>query len=109
MEEGHNLSAEPQCRLNLIMKDMVRKVVIKLLDAGIVYPISNSKVLARCEETYLVLNWGKCHFLVKVGILFGNKVSKKGLKVDCAKVEKVIEKPPPTVSVKGMTKFPWSH
>ncbi|XP_070023038.1 uncharacterized protein [Nicotiana sylvestris] len=31
---------------------------------GIVFPISDSKwVLARCEETNLVLNWEKCHFM----------------------------------------------
>ncbi|XP_049387509.1 uncharacterized protein LOC125851820 [Solanum stenotomum] len=43
MEEGHKPSAQHQQRLNPLMKDEVRKVVIKWLDAGIVYPISNSK------------------------------------------------------------------
>ena len=26
------------------------------------------KVLASCEDTTLVLNWGKCHVLVRQGI-----------------------------------------
>jgi len=42
MEEGHKSSVQPQRRLNPVMKDVVRKEVIKWLDAGIVYPISDS-------------------------------------------------------------------
>ncbi|GJZ27733.1 RNA-directed DNA polymerase [Tanacetum coccineum] len=34
------------------------------------------KMLKRCEETNLVLNWEKCHFMVKEGIVLGHKVSK---------------------------------
>ena len=44
------------------------------------------KVLAKCEDTNLVLNWVKCHFLVKEGIVFGHKVYKSGLEVDKSKV-----------------------
>lgn len=43
MEEGHKPSAQHQRRLNLVMKDMVQKEMIKWLDAGIVYLISDSK------------------------------------------------------------------
>jgi len=43
MEEGHKPSMEHQRRLNPIMKEVVRKEVIKWLDAGIVFPISDSK------------------------------------------------------------------
>ena len=43
MEEDHKPSAQHQCRLNPLMKEVVRKEVIKWLDAGIVYPISDSK------------------------------------------------------------------
>ncbi|KAL5564878.1 hypothetical protein UlMin_028042 [Ulmus minor] len=63
-----------------------------------------SKVLKRCEETNLVLNWEKCHFMVKEGIFLGHKVSRDGLEVDKAKVE-TIEKLPPPVSVKGIRSF----
>jgi hypothetical protein len=34
---------EPHRRLNLVMQEVVRMKVIKLLDAWIIYPISNSK------------------------------------------------------------------
>ncbi|XP_070022219.1 uncharacterized protein [Nicotiana sylvestris] len=43
MEEGHKPSIEQQCRLNPNMKEVVRKEVIKWLDAGIVFLISDSK------------------------------------------------------------------
>nr|GEX64778.1 hypothetical protein [Tanacetum cinerariifolium] len=33
------------------------------------------KLLKRCEETNLVLNWEKFHFMVKEGIVLGHKVS----------------------------------
>lgn len=43
MEEGYKASAQYQRKLNPFMKDVVRKEVIKWLDAGIVHPISDSK------------------------------------------------------------------
>ena len=49
------------------------------------------QVLNCCEETNLVLNWEKCHFMVQEGIVLGHKVSKQGIEVDKAKIE-VIEK-----------------
>ncbi|MCY5088397.1 reverse transcriptase family protein, partial [Salmonella enterica subsp. enterica serovar 1,4,[5],12:i:-] len=45
------------------------------------------KVLQRCEETNLVLNWEKCHFMVNEGIVLGHKISERGIEVDRAKVE----------------------
>ncbi|GKC81046.1 reverse transcriptase domain-containing protein [Tanacetum coccineum] len=36
------------------------------------------KMLKRCEETNLVLNWEKCHFMVKEGIVLSHKVSSAG-------------------------------
>ncbi|GJZ29793.1 reverse transcriptase domain-containing protein [Tanacetum coccineum] len=33
------------------------------------------KMLQRCEDTNLVLNWEKCHFMVKEGIVLGHKIS----------------------------------
>ncbi|XP_060183226.1 uncharacterized protein LOC132613199 [Lycium barbarum] len=62
------------------------------------------RVLARCEETNLVLNWEKCHFMVRERIVLRHKVSKRGMKVDRAKME-VIEKLPPPISVKGVRSF----
>ena len=32
------------------------------------------QALIRCEETNLVLNWEKCHFMVKEGIALGHRI-----------------------------------
>ena len=61
-------------------------------------------VLQRCEDTNLVLNWEKCHFMVQQGIILGHKVSSKGLEVDKAKVGSIENLPPP-ISVKGIRSF----
>ena len=50
-----------------------------------------SKVLQRCEEVNLLLNWEKCHFMVTKGVFLGHLISDRGIEVDKAKVE-VIEK-----------------
>lgn len=42
MEENFRPSVESQRRLNPNMKEVVRAEVLKLLDAGIIYPISDS-------------------------------------------------------------------
>ncbi|KAK1649427.1 hypothetical protein QYE76_067232 [Lolium multiflorum] len=39
------------------------------------------KVLQRCEETNLVLNWEKCHFMVNEGIVLGHKFPREVLKL----------------------------
>ncbi|GJS88904.1 reverse transcriptase domain-containing protein [Tanacetum coccineum] len=44
-------------------------------------------MLKRCEETNLVLNWEKCHFMVKEGIVLGHKVSGSGIEVDKEKIK----------------------
>ncbi|GKA32507.1 reverse transcriptase domain-containing protein [Tanacetum coccineum] len=46
------------------------------------------KMLKRCEDTKLALNWEKSHFMVKEGIVLGHKISRKGIEVDKAKVDK---------------------
>ncbi|XP_070665017.1 uncharacterized protein [Malus domestica] len=43
LEEGAKPTKEAQRRLNPLMMEVVKKVVIKLLDVGIIYPISDSK------------------------------------------------------------------
>jgi hypothetical protein len=54
------------------------------------------KVLTRCAKVDLVLNWEKCHFMVKQGIVLGHVISERGVEVDKAKVETVEQLPPPT-------------
>ena len=61
-------------------------------------------VLIRCEETNLVLNWEKCHFMVQEGIVLGHRISARGIEVDRAKIE-AIEKLSPPSSVKGIRSF----
>ncbi|GKD60060.1 reverse transcriptase domain-containing protein, partial [Tanacetum coccineum] len=39
------------------------------------------KMLKRCEDTNLALNWEKSHFMVKEGIILGHKISKSGIEV----------------------------
>nr|GEY05800.1 hypothetical protein [Tanacetum cinerariifolium] len=39
------------------------------------------KILKRCEDTNLCLNWEKGHFMVKEGIVLGQKISKNGIEI----------------------------
>ncbi|KAL5570007.1 hypothetical protein UlMin_026582 [Ulmus minor] len=175
MEETYKPLVQPQRRLNPSMQEVVKKEVVKLMDAGIIYPISDSSwvspvqvvpkkggmtdhfplpfidqmverlsgheyycfldgysgynqislapedqekttftcpyvfmddfsvfgssfdnclanlslVLQRCVDTNLVLNWEKCHFMVREGIVLGHRISVKGIEVDRAKIDGV--------------------
>ncbi|GJZ20916.1 hypothetical protein Tco_0557955 [Tanacetum coccineum] len=62
------------------------------------------KMLKRCEETNLVLNWEKCHFMVKEGIVLRHKVSGSGIEVDKAKIKAISKLPYPT-NVKAIRSF----
>ncbi|GJR53661.1 reverse transcriptase domain-containing protein [Tanacetum coccineum] len=62
------------------------------------------KMLQRCKDALLVLNWEKCHFMVKEGIVLGHKVSSAGLEVDKAKIN-VISKLPPLLISKDLEAF----
>ncbi|KAL5538366.1 hypothetical protein UlMin_046146 [Ulmus minor] len=106
-----NAPATFQRCMMAIFTEMVEHFVEVFMDDFSVFGDSFSlclenlaKVLKRCEETNLVLNWEKCHFMVKEGIVLGHKVSRDGLEVDKAKVE-TIEKLPPPISVKGIRSF----
>nr|XP_011459895.1 PREDICTED: uncharacterized protein LOC105350153 [Fragaria vesca subsp. vesca] len=61
-------------------------------------------VLRRCEETNLVLNWEKCHFMVNQGIVLGHIVSSRGIEVDKSKIDLVRHLPIPT-SVRDVRSF----
>ncbi|GJT95690.1 reverse transcriptase domain-containing protein [Tanacetum coccineum] len=160
MEDDFKPAIQHQRRVNPKIHEVIKAEVIKLLDAGFIYPISDSPwvntihekttftgpygtvsyrrmpyglcnaprtfrrcmvaifhymiektkevfmddflvfgdsfssclshldmMLKRCEDTNLVLNWEKCHFMVKEGIVIGHKISKSGIKVDRAKVD----------------------
>ncbi|XP_051136692.1 uncharacterized protein LOC127255263 [Andrographis paniculata] len=62
------------------------------------------KVLLRCIETDLVLNWEKCHLMVNEGIVLGHKISSAGIEVDRSKVS-VIEKMSAPSNEKGVRSF----
>ncbi|GJU71118.1 reverse transcriptase domain-containing protein [Tanacetum coccineum] len=59
------------------------------------------KMIQRCKDAHLVLNWEKCHFMVKEGIVLGHKVSSTRLEVDKAKIDVISKLPPPT-NIKGV-------
>nr|GEV68460.1 hypothetical protein [Tanacetum cinerariifolium] len=186
-EDDFELAAQHQRRVNLKIHDVIKKEVLKLLDAGLIYLISDSpwvspvhcvpktggftdveneekeliltrlvlgwrlcidyhqekttftcpygtfayrrmpfglcnapgmfqstclsyleKMLQRCEDTNLFLNWEKSHFKVKEGIVLGHKISKNGIKVDKAKVDVIAKLPHPT-TVKGAENLAADH
>nr|GFA04420.1 DNA-directed DNA polymerase [Tanacetum cinerariifolium] len=166
MEEDYKPAVQHQRRVNPKIHDVIKKEVEKLLDVGLIYPISNSpwvspvhcipkkggftiveneeneliptrlvtgwcmlaifhdmvkktievfmddfsvfgnffenclsrlnKMLQRCEDTNLSLNWEKSHFMVKEGIVLGHKISKNRIEVDKAKVNVIAKLPHPT-------------
>ncbi|XP_013594557.1 PREDICTED: uncharacterized protein LOC106302638 [Brassica oleracea var. oleracea] len=82
LEDDSKSSVEHQRRLNLNLKEVVKKEIIKLLDDGIIYPISDRIVL-------------------------GHKVSAAGIEVDRAKIEVLIGLPAPT-NVKDVITPNWN-
>jgi hypothetical protein len=106
-----NAPATFQRCMMAIFSDMIEEIVEVFMDDFSVYGsdfdaclMNLDRVLKRCEDTNLVLNWEKCHFMVKEGIVLGHLVSKRGIEVDRAKIE-LIEKLPPPSSVKDIRSF----
>ncbi|GJV87685.1 reverse transcriptase domain-containing protein [Tanacetum coccineum] len=94
-----------------IFHDMIEKTMEVFMDDFSVFGDSFSsclshldKMLQRCEDTNLVLNWEKCHFMVKEGIVLGHKISKSGIEVDKSKVDVIAKLPHPN-TVKGIRSF----
>ena len=54
-----------------------------------------TKVLQRCRQSNLVLNWEQCRFMVREGIVFGHKVSKKGIEIDNSNINALENLPVP--------------
>nr|GEY40570.1 hypothetical protein [Tanacetum cinerariifolium] len=95
----------------VIFHDMIETTMEVFMNDFLVFGDSFSSCLShldtmlqRCEDTNLVLNWEKCHFMVKEGIVLGHKISKNGLDVDRAKVDVISKLPYPT-TVKGVRSF----
>ncbi|GJV54477.1 reverse transcriptase domain-containing protein [Tanacetum coccineum] len=94
-----------------IFHDMIEKTMEVFMDDFSVFGdsfdscLSNlEKMLKWCEDTNLVLNWEKCHFMCKEGIVLGHKISKSRIEVDRAKVDVIAKLPHPT-TVKGVRSF----
>ena len=106
-----NAPATFQRCMMAIFADLVEEIMDVFMDDFSIYGnlfegcLSNlEQVLAQCEETNLVLNWEKCHFMVDEGIVLGHKISAQGIQVDKAKVE-AIEKLQYPTNVKGVRSF----
>ncbi|RDX87744.1 Retrovirus-related Pol polyprotein, partial [Mucuna pruriens] len=56
-------------------------------------PKTLSRVLTRCIDTNLVLNFEKCHFMVTGGIVLGHLVSNRGIEVDKSKIDIITSLP----------------
>ncbi|GJT09224.1 hypothetical protein Tco_0843686 [Tanacetum coccineum] len=56
----------------------------------------DSRLTIHLETPILVLKLGKCHFMVKKGIVLGHKISKFGIEVDKSKVDVIAKLPHPT-------------
>nr|GEW99964.1 reverse transcriptase domain-containing protein [Tanacetum cinerariifolium] len=94
-----------------VFHDMIEQTIEIFMDDFSVFKNSFStcltnlqKMIKRCEDTKLALNWEKSHFMVKEGIVLGHKILKKGIEVDKEKI-KVISKLPHPTTVKGIRSF----
>ncbi|GJZ15941.1 reverse transcriptase domain-containing protein, partial [Tanacetum coccineum] len=91
-----------------IFHDMIKKSIEVFMDDFFVFGNSFDnclhnldKMLKHCKDASLVLNWEKCHFMVKEGIVLGHKASEARLEVYKSKIN-VISKLPPPINVKGI-------
>ncbi|RDX82436.1 Retrovirus-related Pol polyprotein, partial [Mucuna pruriens] len=92
-----------QCCMTSIFSDLLQDCMEVFMDDFTVYAdsfetcLSNlSKVLKRCININLVLNFEKCHFKMTKGILLGHLVSNRGIEVDSIKIDIISSLPNPT-------------
>jgi Reverse transcriptase (RNA-dependent DNA polymerase) len=106
-----NASATFQRAMMAIFSDFIKKKMDVFMNDFSVYCTSFysylanlCKILQRCEEVNLVLNWKKYHFIVQEGIVLGHLVTSRGIEVDKDKI-KVIEKLEFPNDTKGVRSF----
>ena len=94
-----------------IFSDMIEKIMEVFKDdfsiSGTTFDhcLENlDRVLQRCQENDLIVNWEKCQFMVREGIILGHLVSERGIEADKTKIE-VIEQLLPPINVKGIRSF----
>ena len=95
------LTTFQRCMIS-IFSDMVERILEVFMEDFSIYGDTynlclehSERILKRCEESHLVVNWEKCHFMVTQGIILGHIVSSKGIEVDRAKVELIQYLPTP--------------
>jgi hypothetical protein len=95
------LATFQRCMINIFF-DMVERFLEIFMDDFSIFGSSFEEclhhltlVLVRCKEKNLVLNWEKCHFIVKQGIVLGHIISHWGVEVDKAKVDLISNLPTP--------------
>nr|GEX52510.1 reverse transcriptase domain-containing protein [Tanacetum cinerariifolium] len=112
MEEDFEPAVQHQRRVNPKIYDVIKNEIKKkphslvhtkrLLTAACLLGYAmhrarfRERMLKRCEDTNLCLNWEKSYFMVKEGIVLGHKISKEGIEVDKAKVDVIAKLPHPT-------------
>jgi hypothetical protein len=106
-----NTPASFQCCMMAVFLEFIEEIVEDFMDDFSVYwktfldCLANlDKVLTRCAEVDLVLNWEKCLFMIKQGIVLRHVISERGIEVDKAKVE-TVEHLPPLMDVKSLRSF----
>nr|GEW59934.1 reverse transcriptase domain-containing protein [Tanacetum cinerariifolium] len=94
-----------------IFHDMIEKTMDVFMDDFLVFRNSFQsylshleRMLKRCEDTNLRVNWEKSHFMVKEGIVLSHKISKQGIEVDKAKVD-IITNLPHLTTIMGIRSF----
>ncbi|XP_071917218.1 uncharacterized protein [Coffea arabica] len=114
LEEDAKPVRQAQRRLNPLMMEVVKKEILKLLDVGIIFAISDSSWIAIAPEDQEKMTFmcsfetfayrrmpfelcntpatfqrcmKKCHFMIEHGIVLGHVVSSKGIEVDKAKID----------------------
>ncbi|GJX33526.1 reverse transcriptase domain-containing protein [Tanacetum coccineum] len=124
MEDDYEPAVQHQRRVNPKIHDVIKKEVEKLLDAGLIYPISDSPwvspvhcvpkkggnnrvpmMITNCATKTgngmrRLLNWEK-PFHGEEEAFSKHKISKKGIEVDKAKIDVISKLPHPT-TVKGI-------
>ncbi|KAJ8751474.1 hypothetical protein K2173_016691 [Erythroxylum novogranatense] len=97
-----NAPAKFQRCMVSIFFDYVEEIIEVFMDDFTVYGDSftsclenSKKVLKRCIEKNLVLNYEKCHFMVNQGIILGHIVSARGIEVDKSKIDMISSLPYP--------------
>ncbi|KAK4381433.1 Retrovirus-related Pol polyprotein from transposon opus [Sesamum angolense] len=110
LEDNTKPSREPQRRLNPTLKEVVMKEILKLLDAGY-YQIAiaqedQEKTTFTCPFgtfAFRRMPFGLCN-APDQGIVLGHVISSRGIEVDKAKVDLIVNLPYPT-SVREIRSF----